>query len=108
MSREEESGEGAHAVLMQNNTPQVYGYTESETGTGDRTRKKPKNLSVCEREERRYWEGGGVYTTLMESDTLQGFGRAGVGTRHGGRKRKKQKDLSAGYLEDRCAVVEGV
>ena len=68
MSREEESGEGEHADLMQNNTLQVYGYTESETRTGDRTRKKPKNLSVCEREERRYWEGGGVYTTLMESD----------------------------------------
>ena len=39
-------------------------------------RKKPKDLSVCESEERGCGEGGGVYATLMESDVVDPSGRA--------------------------------
>ncbi len=38
---------------------------EGPQGPG-RTRKKPKDLSACEREDRGREEGGRVYTTLME------------------------------------------
>ncbi len=40
--------------------------TEGPEGPGGQTRKKLKDLSACEREERGREEGGRVYATLME------------------------------------------
>ena len=44
-------------------------------------RKKTKDLSASEREERGHGKGVGVYSTLMKSDTVQSYGRAKEVTR---------------------------
>jgi hypothetical protein len=68
--------------------------------------KKPKDLSVCESEERGCGEGGGVYVTLMESDTVESSGRTEGDTRPG-RTWKKPKDLSVCESAE-CGCGEGV
>ena len=75
---------------------------------GVELRKKTKDLSASEREERGHGEGGGVYATLLQSDTVQPYGRAKEGTRPVGVEvRKKPKDLSASEREER-GYGEGV
>ncbi len=44
-------------------------------------RKKTKDLSASESEERGHGKGVGVYATLLQSDTVQEDGRAKAGTR---------------------------
>ena len=44
-------------------------------------RKKPKDLSEHEREDREYGKGRDVYVTLLQSDTVQSYGRSNAGTR---------------------------
>ena len=87
-------------------TIQVQCLTESDTRPGGPTRKKPRDLSVCESENRGHGEGWGVYvTTLMESDTLQELGHTEADTRSGGRTHKKRKDLSVCESEECCHGV---
>ena len=43
-------------------------------------RKKPKDLSIHEREDHEHGEGRDVFTTLLQSDTVQPYGRAKSGT----------------------------
>ena len=38
---------------------------------GDGLRKKPKDLSASEREDREHGEGVGVHGTLLQSDTVR-------------------------------------
>jgi hypothetical protein len=54
-----------YGTLMESDSVEPSGRTEGDTRPG-RTRRKPKNLSVCESEERGRGEGGGVYGTLMD------------------------------------------
>ena len=71
-------------------------------------RKKPKDLSRSEREERGHGEGGGVYPTLIQADTVHPYGRGNEGTSPVGVElRQKPKDLSASEREER-GYGEGV
>ena len=59
---------------------------------GVELRKKAKDLSASQREERGYGKGVGVYATLLQTDTVQPYGRAKAGTRPVGvGLRKKNK-----------------
>jgi hypothetical protein len=62
-------------------------------------RKKPKDLSVSEREERGHGKGVGVYVTLIQSDTVQEYGHTKADTSPVGvgpwKKTVEPKDLSA-------------
>ena len=49
-----------YVTLMESDTVESGGRTEEDTRPG-RTWKKPKDLSVCENEERGCGEGGCVY-----------------------------------------------
>ena len=51
------------------------GHTEGDTRPG-RTRKKPKDLSPCESDDRGCGVGGGVFATLMQSDAVEPSGLA--------------------------------
>ncbi len=55
-------------TLMESDSVEPGGRTEGDTRLQrpGQTRRKPKNLSVCESEERGRGEGGGVYGTLMD------------------------------------------
>ena len=65
-------------------------------------RKKPKDLSASEREDRGHGKGVGVYATLLQSDTDLTYGRVKAGTRPVGvGLRKKTKDQSASEREER-------
>ena len=58
-------------------------------------RKKTKDLSAHESDERGHGKDGGVYTTLSQSDTVQSNGLAKSGTRPvGDGLRKKPKGVS--------------
>ena len=75
---------------------------------GVELRKKPKDLSASESEERGLEEGVGVYASLLQSDAAQPYGRAKAGTRPVGVElRKKPKDLSASERKER-GYGEGV
>jgi hypothetical protein len=50
-------------TLMESDVVDPSGRAEGVTGSG-RKSQKPKDLSVCESEERGCGEGGGVYATL--------------------------------------------
>ena len=52
-----------HAALLQSDTVQPYGRAKAGTRLGVELRKKPKDLSASESDERGHGEGGGVYAT---------------------------------------------
>ena len=55
-----------YPTLMQSDTLKSDGHEKSGTSPlGVELRKKPKDLSASEREERGHGEGGDVYVTLM-------------------------------------------
>jgi hypothetical protein len=99
----------AQTTLIQSDTVHPYGCAKADTRTvGVDLRKKPKDLSVSEREERGHGKGVGVYGTLLQSDTVHPYGRAESDTRSVGFElRKKPKDLSVSEREDR-GYGEGV
>ena len=60
--------------LLQSDTVQPYGCAKAGTSpVGVGLRKKPKDLSESEKEEREYGEGKDVYATLLQSDTVQPY-----------------------------------
>ena len=51
-----------YPTLLQSDTVQSYGHSKAGTRpVGVELRKKPKDLSVSEREDRGHGEGGGVF-----------------------------------------------
>jgi hypothetical protein len=79
------------------------GHGEGDKRPG-RTRKKSKDLSVCESEY--FGCGECVYTTLTESDATEPSGRA-EGDRSPGRTRKKPKYLQIVYYKSKYRVLRG-
>ena len=55
---------------------------------GVRLRKKTKDLSASEREERGHGKGGSVNVVLKQSDTVKTYGRVKEVTSPGGVKKK--------------------
>ena len=96
-------GVGVYATLLQLDTLYPYGLSKTDTRpVGVELHKKPKDLSVSEREDRGHGEGGSVYGTLLQSDTIYPYGHAKSVTRpRGGGLRKKPKDLSTSERENR-------
>ena len=92
-----------YATLLQSDTLKPYGRAKAGTRpVGVELRKKPKDLSTHESDERGHGEGGVVYATLMQSDTQKSYGRAKAGTRPVAVElRKKPKDLSAHESDER-------
>jgi hypothetical protein len=106
-SQERGHGEGAgvYATLLQSDTVQSYGRTKADTRytrpVGVGLRKKPKDLTASEREERGHGKGEGVYPTLLQSDTVHPYGPTKAGKRPVGvGLRKKPKDLSSLSVSD--------
>ena len=63
---EYEESVGVYDTLLQSDTLYPYDLTkESTSPEGVVLRKKPKDLSGSEREDRGHGEGGGVYGTLL-------------------------------------------
>ena len=61
-------GVGVYDTLVQSDTVQSYGLGKEGTRTvGVERHKKPKDLSVSDREECGYGKGMGVHTTLLQS-----------------------------------------
>ena len=59
-----------YATLLQSDTLKPQGRAKAGTRpVGVELRKKPKDLSASEREERGHGEGVCVYATLLQSDT---------------------------------------
>ena len=55
-----------YPTLLQSDTLQTYGHGKSDTRCGGvRLRKKPKDLSASEREDRDHGEGRDVLTTSV-------------------------------------------
>ncbi len=83
--------------VMQSDTVQSYGPTEVDTRpVGVDLRKKPKDLSTSDREDRGHGKGVGVYATLLQSNTVQSYGRGKADTSPVGFElRKKPKVLSS-------------
>jgi hypothetical protein len=76
------------------NVSSLWSRKSSTSPPGVRLRKKPKDLSTSERDERGYGKGVGEYPTLLQSDTVHPYGPVGVGLF------KKPKDLSVSESEE--------